>query len=627
MKKWTLFTQHNNETDEAGQSIVLIALILVALLAFVGLAVDVGFIFARSSQLQAAVDAAALAGVTELINGKDAADTKAGQLLNANNVPISNTRGVSITIDTADRLTPLGATEYSVTVTWPVELFFLRLLRQDDIDVTRSATAAIFYLADVYASRRVEDGTVSTSTQGIFGPNICHNYGDPFTPLGSPWHEPTSPTDPLYTYKYRILVPPDYPTNILRVEIFDPDSINAETANPYTIPRTQAAINTGLPPTTTATCSNDRMNPCTLQTGELTLYESGALQLDQINPFYFVRIDENRGTGAAPGNGGCGNPGSYNPAFNTRTQFELAYFRQNPDGTVQEIPLVSYTGQVGDGVRDNGGHMTDMHWVSPGADVQGPDYPLPDGRVANGVTAVPVDPGSSLNSFEINLDNDIPNIVTDPATGARYVYLNVKSISGASENGFEIWAGPPPGSGFVHPGVPSEVNARNVYVANNPGSHNSRGVTIFAQGRLPMNSIYPNPVAIPLIFVGPELAGGEIQVSLYDTDSGAQPPLTFFFDSIAEEDWSLTFGQPGVDDPDGVAAGVRCLPGSCNSRWVDPPYRITIPGILDNCNYENPTQEDCTPFYGGRLMVRYQGGSHDTFGWEIRLNGLPYLVE
>lgn len=619
MKKWIRFPTKNQEgTDERGQSIVLIALVLVALLAFVGLAVDVGFVFARTSQLQAAVDAAALAGVTEVINGIDEADTKAGQLLNANNVPISNTQGISITINTAERLTPLGATEYSVTVTWPVELFFLRLLRQDQVDITRSATAAIYYLADVYASRRVQDGTVSTSTQGIFGPNICINYGDPFSPLNSPF-EPGP-----YTYRYRILIPSDYPDDILRVEIFDPDSMNADNNNPYTIARTQAAINSGMDPLTTEDCGGGPMDPCALETGEITLFENDTLELNQINPFWFVRIDENRGSGTAPGNGGCGNPGGYNPAFNTRTQFELSYFRQNPDGTVREISLATYTGQTGDG-RDGpnpGDHQTDMHWVSPGADYQGFDYPIAD-TPGDGISVVPVDDGSQT-TFEIDLNSDIPNIVTDPGTGAKYVYLNVTSLSGASENGFEIWAGP---DDYAYNGSPSNVNARNIDVANNPGSHNSRGVTIFAQGRLPMNSVYPNPVDIPLIFVGPELAGGEIQVSLFDTDSGAQPPLTFYFDSIAEEDWSLVFGEPGEDDPDGVAAGTRCLPGSCGTQWVDPPYRITIPGVLDDCDYENPTQEDCTPFYGGRLMVRYEGGSHDTFGWEIRLNGLPYLVE
>ena len=51
---------------ETGQSIVIIAVVMVALLAFVGLAIDLGLVWARRAQLVAAVDAAALAGVTEI---------------------------------------------------------------------------------------------------------------------------------------------------------------------------------------------------------------------------------------------------------------------------------------------------------------------------------------------------------------------------------------------------------------------------------------------------------------------------------------------------------------------------------------------------------------------------------
>lgn len=58
--------QQAKEQTEKGQSIVLIALMMVAIIAFVGIAIDVGFIFARGSQLQSAIDSAALAGVVEL---------------------------------------------------------------------------------------------------------------------------------------------------------------------------------------------------------------------------------------------------------------------------------------------------------------------------------------------------------------------------------------------------------------------------------------------------------------------------------------------------------------------------------------------------------------------------------
>ncbi|MCZ7668293.1 MAG: pilus assembly protein TadG-related protein [Chloroflexi bacterium] len=46
---------------------VIVALLMVGLLGFVGLAVDVGLVFARSAELNKAVDAAALASVTEVI--------------------------------------------------------------------------------------------------------------------------------------------------------------------------------------------------------------------------------------------------------------------------------------------------------------------------------------------------------------------------------------------------------------------------------------------------------------------------------------------------------------------------------------------------------------------------------
>lgn len=291
-------------------------------------------------------------------------------------------------------------------------------------------------------------------------------------------------------------------------------------------------------------------------------------------------------------------------------------------------------GQVGDGSRDNGNHQTDMRWVSPGA--ANPFSPVDSPGVA--VPAI----AETTDSFEIDLTSDVPGIVTDPSDGTRFIFLDVRTISGASENGFEIWAGPPvytDGDSGV-PDVPSEVNDRNRYVLNNPGSHTSKGVTVYGLGSLPMNSNFDNPVDIPLIYVGPDMIGQTIQVRMFDSDSGASPPIVFFFDSLAftpddssslgydpdGTDWAMAFAVSGQANPDGVAAGVRCRPGSCPTMWVDPAYNITVPGNLSNCDYNNQTMEDCTPFSGGRLTVRYRGGFSDTYGWAITIQGLPYLV-
>ncbi|MEM7331348.1 MAG: pilus assembly protein TadG-related protein [Chloroflexota bacterium] len=630
---WMQNILKKNQIPEKGQSIVIIAFILIALLLFAGIAVDVGFIFARNSQLQAAVDAAALAGVPELIeatneNDTEPADIRAGMFLNTNGVPITNTQGISIVFSSSRNLTELGDTEYSITVTWPVELYFLRLIRDDDVNLTKSATATINTLADIYASRRVEEGNVSTSTQGIFGPQICINYGDPF----SPWTSPFEPN--VYTYQYRIMVPASYSHDILRVELFDPDSINSAN-NEATVTRSAlvqngAAVNPVLGAITTKFCGidtdpeNGRQDfTCVLPTDELNYLDS-PLTLDQINPYWFMRIDENRGNPATQhGDGSCQVPDNYTVGLNTQTKFELYYYRGAADGSPIKAPLATYTGQTDD-YRDQqihptgtpGDHNTDLFWVSPGAVNQGTDFDS-----LYGTSHVPVDPDSANDSFEIDLTADVPGIITDPGTGARFINLDVTAISGASENGFEIWAGPPT---YVNT-VPANVNQRNVVVTNTPGAHYSGGAVVFALGRLPMNSIFNNQVDIPLVFVGSEQAGETMTVSLWDSDSGAQPPIEFYFDSISDQDWSLVFGQDGVPDPDGETR--TCVPGSCDGQWVLPAYNITIPGLVDNCDYANAdTDPNCTPFYGGRLMARYIGGTNDTFTWQIQLNGLPRLV-
>ncbi len=664
--KQPLQRKQNADPRQKGQSIVLIALMMVAIIAFVGIAVDVGFIFARGSQLQAAIDSAALAGVVELSGWSEGASdaaalennalTKSAQFLNANHMPISVTTSLNMPGNVAVETTPLGATQYAVTATWPVDTFFLKVIGfREPINLTRSATAAVFSLADIYASRRVEDGVLSTSNQAVFGPQICVNYGDPF----SPWNSPFDPDS--YTYQYRILVPDDYPDDILRVELFDPDSINSS-VNDHDVTLSNIALTNGFTqPVVPKTCGADggsiyQKNPCLLRTDEKSLVTGTPfLDIDQVNPYWFVRIDENRGTGGGNGNGVCDQPanGDYVARYNTRTEFLLYYFRQNADGTIERIDLVSYYGQTGD-QRDvdtyggtPGDHNTDMRWVSPGADISfAYDYdPNPTGP---DVPATPL----QIDSFEIDLTQDVPGIVRDQSSNARYIFLDVTTLSGASENGFEIWAGP----ATYTSSIASDVNLRNLQVLNTPGSHSSKGATVFGLGNLPMNSNYAdnntdiNPVDIPLLYVGPEMTGQTIEISMFDSDAGAQPPVIFYFDSIAFTpddgsalgydpdltDWAMAFGVSGQDDPDGVAEGVRCLPGSCqangsatgpNSGWVTPAYQIEVPGNLDKCDYNNPNMFDCTPFYGGILTARYTGGQNDTYGWQIRIEGLPYLVK
>lgn len=474
----------------------------------------------------------------------------------------------------------------------------------------------------IITSRTARDGRMATSHQGIFGPGSCTWLGDPYSPLLSSF------APGPYTYTYRIYIPPTYAHDVVRVELFDPDSMNTA-SNSFTINRSNIAINNGLDAVATKTCGTDggylsQTKPCLLGTDELNLVNSASnLDLDKVNPYWFVRIDEHRHP-PLTSYGTCDTPATYTPSYNTQTRFSLSYFAQNSDNTVEKIPLVTYYGQTGDN-RDTvmyggapGNHMTDMRWVSPGAAV--PFSTVDDPGVSVPATA------QTIDSFEVNLTTDVPNMVIDPVTGARYLYLDVQATSGASENGYEVWAGPPT---YVNT-VPSEVNARNVYLLNHPGSHDAAGVEITAVNSLVQNSDFITPVGLPLTYIGPELAGQTIEITMFDRDSGTLPPIVFYFDTIAFTpdvtnslgydpnftDWAMAFSVSGQSDPDGIAEGIRCE-SFCNNEWIEPAYKITVPGDLNNCDWQNPTAENCTPFYGGRLMVRFSGNLSETYAWEL----------
>jgi hypothetical protein len=82
--------------SERGQSLILAALAMVAMLGFAALAIDVGYWFSQEGEVQKAVDAAALAGAQELPDNYVMAESKAREYLGKNGV--STSKGDTITI-------------------------------------------------------------------------------------------------------------------------------------------------------------------------------------------------------------------------------------------------------------------------------------------------------------------------------------------------------------------------------------------------------------------------------------------------------------------------------------------------------------------------------------------------
>ena len=432
---------------------------------------------------------------------------------------------------------------------------------------------------------------LNTTTQMVFGPQSCTRLGDPYSPFSSPFRPPGSPAG-VYTYEYRIRIPNSFNSEV-RVEIFDPDSYNANVASTFTISHTNLAIGNGFPLTTTASCNTSRASTCLVDTGEVTLTTSlPDTYLHDINLFWIKRIDENFSPSPS-----CSPPGSYNASYNTTTFYQLSYLAETATDTIQ-IPLVGYTG------RPDNSHDTDLRWVAPGAPPSiDQSMPVP----------TDFDHTTSADGFEISLIQDTPNIYEEPITGDRYLYLSVTTIGGSSKNGFDIWAGP---SDAVST-VASEVNTRNLAILNGTGStYTYGGFEIFAQEAAPQNFHYTEPFTRVLRYFGPAYSGQPITLTLFDIDSGSSAPL-----NISVGGLTLTYGVTGTLDPDGIPANSRCLP-NCNNQFIFPSYVITLPGDL-YCTEDNPF---CTPFSGGYLIMDYASGSGDNHLISLTAPPEPYYA-
>jgi Flp pilus assembly protein TadG len=138
-----------NLKDESGQVIVMSLIAMVILLAMTGFAVDFGHAYLVQRQLQAATDAAVLAGALELPTeqaAKDAVNDFGPQVGSANELTASDNSGLTVTmrcIQSAPGCAP-GSGKYNainVQSTSTVNTVFTKLVGLDSLKVHASATA------------------------------------------------------------------------------------------------------------------------------------------------------------------------------------------------------------------------------------------------------------------------------------------------------------------------------------------------------------------------------------------------------------------------------------------------------------------------------------------------------
>ncbi len=660
---------------ECGQILVLVAISMIGLLVAAGLAVDVGFLLMRKSQLDRAMDSSVLSGATLLSTGTIAeANTRGLQFLAANGIVIPSARsgncvngGLPDNLDYCGEQLPgamPGALRYRAIVRWNVPTFFMPLIQFNNVPLTADATAEYYSMVDIYASEEAGPGLLKTATLSLFGPEICTGFGDPYTPDS----RTTSTLNPWYNdlngaYTFRIAISPDYLDHYktVRVEIFDPSSANSNAKFNVVGENQYRVWNATTSAVSTQGCSG------TSQKSTCSIAVAG----DTLNPWWFVRTDENRGTASGGHWGGCDEPDNYTPARNTNTLFRLYYYRQTNAGQFEEVDLAYYKSgtDAASDPKQNDAINTDNMWVAPGASggelnqVYTDIFALTDGSSSSPLNSpaepsvtvencetmrastvtihnrtpapvshaiecsTPNESGTRLGNFIINLEDfggqlqETPNIYVDPTSGIRYIYLQVRGLSGASENGFQIWAGP---SNLEEPmsRAPSEVNARHVYIqrmlakASPEEYHFSQGLYVVGMGHLPMNHNANNRVEMPLAYLGPEYAGQKVTIRLFDPDSGSKSPIYFYSQNMPKYDWTACFASGADDD-------TQCETASGNSSTpVLGGAQLPNGDAWSIYTFMLPSQT----FVKGRLIVSYEAQQDDTFGWYITVEARPTLV-
>ena len=438
---------------------------MIVFIALLGLALDLGLVYVRRIQLSRAVDAAALAAVVELPD-VDAAEATATRFFHANGFPGADPNVVPGTgLQQSNWLT--------VTATIQQPLFFMPLFNIRSVNISALAVAEYKSPVEIYTSQTGESGVEGVVNLSIFGPEQATGYGDAFIPRYSNFSYTPNPNwDELEgKYTFRILVPPDYADPYVQVEILDPDCYNEPNPGDNMVEIEYVQTGEKCLRQVSPPCS-DRRDGCLVPT-----FGSGSCQDpcinpqtgERCNPYWFLRMDENRIYSSANG----GRPSSYTASSNTTTRYTLYYLSQGDN--IKHV-ITSYT--KGGAESDAN---TDLQWVTPAG-------------------------------FRFRL-SDYPDVAV-AENGSRSFFIEVEATAGSSENGFDLWAGP----ASPYP-VPKEVNQRNVYLLREGlDHHSSGGIVITGIGYLPLNVNTSTAFTITFGYLPPEAAGVWMRVHNFDND-------------------------------------------------------------------------------------------------------------
>lgn len=207
---------------DRGSIMVLVALAMTTLVAFVGLTVDGGYIYLQYSKMSRAADAAALAAALRLPEMKECT-AQADEIASRNGF----TNGVEdVQVATFQKSDPNWV---YVTVKKKQRMFFVTILGIDYFDMSATAAAKCDYINRLPIESTGIFGVEGVQYLCLWGENIVASYGGAHS---AKWHDDGSlnPEYNEYGFDYQLKVPDDYAakngTTLVQVDIFDADCWN-----------------------------------------------------------------------------------------------------------------------------------------------------------------------------------------------------------------------------------------------------------------------------------------------------------------------------------------------------------------------------------------------------------------
>ena len=174
-------------------------------------------------------------------------------------------------------------------------------------------------------------------------------------------------------------------------------------------------------------------------------------------------------------------------------------------------------------------------------------------------------------NFELDLSNT--------ALGTGDYTIRVKALSGSTENGYRLRAGPPQPQGQT---PLTDVEWNNLYGDKGSTDPSAIAVPIEADNHLQMNFSKDGMVKFRLGYVSPQQTNGSLGVRHFDVDVGSQS-IVYTCDALP--------GQTFVGDLG--ASGER------NGAWITD--NIALP----------------ESYQGGNWYAEYVAGAQDTSSWEL----------